>query len=139
MLQYLRRGLERMLAARRLADAGPFYDHRAHARALALLMTSLTPAQRAEFERSNAFTVRGASGQRYRITFGSTANVEVLDPSDTVARRLCAGPVGVPVPAAMLAQKLMLETNESEFLEIAARGPGTTAATSFNLVAPGGP
>jgi hypothetical protein len=37
----------------------------------------------------------------------------------------------VPIPAVVLAQKLMLETQESEFLSIAARGPGTTAVTVF--------
>jgi hypothetical protein len=136
MLQLVRRGLERMLSAQRLMDAGVFHDRLAHERALALLVRALSPAQRAEFERSNTFTVRGGSGQRYRITFGTTANVEVLDPTGAVTRRLCAAPTGVPVPAAMLAQKLMLEASEAEFLAIAARGPGTTVA---HPIAAGGP
>jgi hypothetical protein len=36
----------------------------------------------------------------------------------------------LPIPAVMLAQKLMLETQESEFLRIAAGGPGTTRAAN---------
>jgi hypothetical protein len=111
-----------MLAVQRVAEMGLLEDRRARDRSLSLLVRCLTPAQRAEFERSNAFKVRGKSGQQYRITYGTTANVEVLAQSGTVARRLCAGPVSVPVPAVMLAQKLMLETRESEFLHIAARG-----------------
>ena len=98
---------------------GLFDRRQAHERALSLLVRCLTPAQRAEFKASNAFRVRGESGQRYKITYGNTANVEVLSQSGAVLRQLCAGPLDVPTPALMLAQKLMLETEESEFLRIA--------------------
>lgn len=123
----VRDGLERMPAVEPYMDAGLVPDRRASERALDLLVRCLTPAQRAEFARSSTFKVRGQSGQQYRITYATTSNVEVLGPSGTVCRRLCALPVGdLPIPAVMLAQKLMLETRESEFLRIAARGPGTT-------------
>lgn len=115
-----------MLAVEPFAEMGLSEDLRAHERALKLLVRCLTPAQRAEFARSNAFKVRGESGQQYKITYGTTGNIEVLSQSGMVARRLCAGPVDVPIPAVMLAQKLMLETRESEFLRIAAGAPGTT-------------
>lgn len=115
----VRDGLQRVLAAERFAHMGLFEHRRAHERALNLLMQCLTPAQRAEFTDSRAFTVRGESGQRYRITYGDIANVEVLTRSGMVLRQLCAGPVDVPTPAVMLTQKLMLETQESEFLRIA--------------------
>ena len=36
-----------------------------------LLLRCLTPAQRAEFERTRGFTVRGQSGRRYRIAYGT--------------------------------------------------------------------
>lgn len=111
-----------MVSVRRFTEAGLFEDRRARQRSLDLLLKCLTPAQRAEFERTSAFKVRGSkSGQQYRITYATTANIEVIEPPGTVVRRLCAGPVGVPIPAVMLAQKLMLEADEPEFLRIAAR------------------
>ena len=110
-----------MVAVRRFAETGLLEDRRARERALNLLVECLTPGQRAEFERTSAFKVRGKSGQLYRITYATTANVEVLEQPGMVIRRLCAGPVGVPIPDVMLAQKLMLEANEAEFLRIAAR------------------
>lgn len=125
MFRYFRDRLEHMRTVRGLAEAGVIENPRARERAVGLLLRCLTPAQRAEFERTRSFKVRGRSGQQYRITYGATANVEVLE-RGTVSRRLCAGPAGVPVAAAMLAQKLMLETDEAEFLCIAERGPGTT-------------
>ena len=115
-----------MLVVERFAEMGLSEDCPAYARSLNLLVRCLTPAQREEFARSNAFKVRGESGQQYRITYATTANIEVLGQSGIVGGQLCAGPVGVPIPAVMLAQKLMLETQESEFLRIAAQGPGTT-------------
>lgn len=114
-----RNGLRRMLVAERFAEMDPFESRRSHERSLNLLVRYLTPAQRAEFERTNTFKVQGKSGQRYRITYGKSANIEVLTPSGMTVKRLCAGPVDVPAPAVMLAQKLMLETQEAEFLRIA--------------------
>lgn len=118
------RAVRRALFSRALAEF-PFPARGAEAKALDLLARCLTPAQRAEFERFRSFTVRAASGQLYRVTYGSTANVEVLTPEGEVMSRLCAGPAGIPIPAVMLAQKLMLETSEQEFIRIAAQGPGT--------------
>lgn len=92
-------------------------------RARELLLACLTPAQRAEFQRSRSFAVVGASGRRYRVTYGTAINIEVLGASDEVRYRLCAGPLRLSAPATMLAQKLMLETREAEFLSIAARHP----------------
>jgi hypothetical protein len=124
----VRDGLGRTLAVEPFMEAGVYPDRRASERALDLLVQCLTPAQRTEFARSSTFRVRGQSGQQYRITYATTSNVEVIGPSGTVSRRLCAIPVGdLPIPAVMLAQKLMLETREAEFLRIAAGGPGTYA------------
>lgn len=124
VLRRVRTAYQRMRAAR-LAGCGLFEGGRAHQRSLELLMRCLTPAQRAEFHRMRAFTVQGESGRRYRITYGTTANIEVLAPAGWVDYRLCAGPAGVPAPAVMLAQKLMLESREGEFLRIAARHSAT--------------
>lgn len=98
-------------------------DGIAYRRARNLLRRCLTPAQRLEFQRRRCFTVRGASGRRYRIGHGASINIEVLTASGRVAHRLCAGPNGLPVPAVMLAQKLMLEADEAAFLRIAIRHP----------------
>ena len=124
----IRRGYMRALR-RLLAGFDP--EGRAQERSLELLLQHLSPAQRTEFKRSKAFRVCGQSGQQYRITYGNAGNVEALTPAGAVSRRLCAGPLELPIPAVMLAQKLMLETQESEFLRIAALGPGTTGERGF--------
>jgi hypothetical protein len=123
LFRVLRNGLERVLAAERFPEIGPFECSRAQERSLDLLVRCLTAAQRAEFAHAHAFDVRGESGQHYRITYGKRANIEVVAPSGIVLRRLCAGPLDVPAPAVMLAQKLMLETQETEFLRIAREIP----------------
>ncbi len=131
MLRYVRGRLERLLGTGRFAQMGLVEDRRARQRSLDLLARCLTPAQRADFDRFNTFKVRAPSGREYRITYAPTANVEVLTERGLVERRLCAGPAGVPIPAILLAQKLMLETQESEFLDIAARGSRTTETPHF--------
>lgn len=114
------RGLQ---AYRRIATLHVDAHHASSERAHALLVACLGPAQRQEFELSRAFTVRGQSGRRYRIAFGTVANIEVLGSRGELLYRLCAKPADLPTPAVMLAQKLMLETCEDEFLAIAARHP----------------
>jgi hypothetical protein len=124
----LRFALRRLLLARRrLADYDRYADQRAYRRSRNLLRRCLSPAQRGEFERARTFTVRARSGRLYRIGYGSCVNVEVLAPSGEVDYRLCAGPSGVPIPTVMLAQKLMLEAQEAEFLRIAVRHPAVPA------------
>ena len=118
-LRVLRDALQRVRLAQRFAERSPFEGRRAHQRSLSLLLRCLTAAQRAEFARSSAFMVSGESGRCYRITYGKCVNIEVLSPAGMVLRRLCAGPVDVPTPAVMLTQKLMLETQEEEFLRVA--------------------
>lgn len=103
----------------------------AQAHSRELLVSCLNPAQRAEFDRTLGFTVRGQSGRNYRIAFGATANIEVLGPGEELAYRLCAAPSNLPTPAVMLAQKLMLETREAEFLQIAVRHPNHPLATGI--------
>jgi hypothetical protein len=110
-------------ALRRRAALGGVGPRAALERSHALLLACLSPAQRLEFERTRSFTVRSQSGRRYRIGFGTVANIEVLGPGDELLYRLCAKPADLPTPAVMLVQKLMLETREAEFLKIAARHP----------------
>src|SRR4051812_20959674 len=79
----------------------PCADRDVAERARQLLVACLTPAQRAEFMRRHSFTVLSRSGQRYRITFGTTANVEVLDERGQVMHRLCAAPSRLATCAVM--------------------------------------
>lgn len=105
----------------RLEAFGLLPERQAAQRATALLVRCLDEAQRAEFQRTRGFTLTAPSGRRYRITFGATANIDMVSDTGEIVCRLCARPLEVPVPAVMLAQKLMLETQEAEFLRVAAR------------------
>ena len=128
VLRRARRMLRRVLAARRRqAESACCADQRAYRRARNLLRRCLSPAQREDFDRSRSFTVRGASGRLYRIGHALSVNVEVLGESGEAEYRLCAGPLGLPIPAVMLAQKLMLENQEMEFLRIAVKHPAWRA------------
>ena len=120
LLRALSRGLD---TDRCLGAFDPEGRRPASQRAHALLLECLTPAQRRDFERTRGFVVQGASGRLYRIGFGTVANIEVLGERGEVAYRLCARPDDLPTAAVMLAQKLMLETREAEFLALAARHP----------------
>jgi hypothetical protein len=128
VVAHLRRWLATL--ARHAAEAGQRraqsrFGPQQHAveRSRKLLVACLSAAQRAEFERTLGFCVHGASGRRYRIGYSTTANVEVLGEDGEVLFRLCAGPNRLPTPSVLLAQKLMLEACEAEFLRIAARHP----------------
>jgi len=84
-----------------------------------LLVASLTDEQRGEYDANESFIVFGQkTGQRYRINNGRAGNVHELDRLGQVRRRYCAHP-GMRVPNAdtMLAQKLMLECHELDFLD----------------------
>jgi hypothetical protein len=116
----------RVLATpRRIRPAGGVADREASRRARGLLFAHLTAVQRAELERQQGFTVRSPSGRLYRIGIGTVANIEVLDEAGATEYRLCACPKQVPVWGVMLAQKLMLESREPEFLRVAVRHAAT--------------
>lgn len=94
-------------------------------RAKELLLTHLTPAQKETFEKNKWFIVEGGkSKQRYRIRTNSQAmNIEVMD-GEKVKYRLCAHlnyQCDAPLDDHILAQKLMLEAAEDDFLKIANR------------------
>ena len=72
-------GLAQFLGAhRRRAALGTTGPRAALERSHDLLLAWLSPAQRLEFERTGGFSVRGQSGRRYRIEFGTVANIEVF-------------------------------------------------------------
>lgn len=111
----LRRAVERV----RFAVAGVMARRVARERSGVLLVASLNTEQRLQLARTRGFTVRAPSGRRYRIGFGTVANIEAVGEDGEPYYRLCAGPLALPTPTVMLAQKLMLETREAEFLAIA--------------------
>ena len=118
-----RRMARALLTQRRLAVAHGGAQRLAAQRSRELLLACLSPAQRREFDQTRGFTVRGMGGRCYRIGFGSVANIDVLGEDGEILYRLCAKPGELPTPAVMLAQKLMLEARELDFLRIAARHP----------------
>lgn len=100
----------------------------AAARARELLLAMLSEEQRQSFEEHSWFVVQGGkSGTSYRIrNEGSIcANVEVLadNDNDRVLYKLCAHcePASVPTCDQLLAQKIKIEFDESEFLRTANR------------------
>lgn len=91
-----------------------------------LLLEHLTPAQRETFEANGWFVVEGGrSKTQYRIRAAENmvANVDALNRSGGVQHRLCAHvPLGkVPLGDQLLAQKIMLELAEDDFLRTANR------------------
>jgi len=110
---------ERLLDAERARRAG------AADRARGLLLEHLTPEQRETFEQNNWFVVEGGrSKTKYRIRGGTFAgNVDVLRKDGKINHRLCAhiDASKVPLGDQLLAQKIMLELAEDDFIRIANR------------------
>jgi hypothetical protein len=116
---------DRLAAMRPAAPATPpAAPETPAARAEKLLLAFLTPEQRRQYREEGAILVPGRIHPQYRIRKGRVANVEVLDPQGQVLHRLCAHPAP-PVPNAdtMLAQLLMLNHHEQEFVATANRHP----------------
>ena len=88
-------------------------------RAEELLRSCLTSQQREELEQKHHFHLF-VGNRKYRINRGRTRNIELVDEQGKVVKRLCAHPSEmIPDADTMLAQKLMLETDEESFLKIA--------------------
>ncbi len=95
------------------------------ARGRRLLRRWLSEAQLAQFEAFKSFDVVGChTAKRYRVYYGTAANVEELDKAGRPIMRYCFVPKGDLVPGdVMLAQKIALETDEQAALEVANRFP----------------
>lgn len=94
-------------------------------RAEELLLQNLDKEQAAQFQRERAFEVytQGRT-KRYRVGYGTAGNVSLLDGKGVVVAKFCIHPeVACPTEDVMLAQKLLLETDEGTFLKIANRTP----------------
>ena len=100
-------------------------QHIRETRGIALLREWLSPEQRVQFDANRYFDVVGCcSGKRYRIRYGSAANVCEMDISGRPTVGLCFVPTGNLVAGdVMLAQKIALETNEGTALAVANRFP----------------
>jgi hypothetical protein len=90
----------------------------ARLQAEALLWAWLSPAQRKQYRARRWFEVTTASGRRYRILRGGVVR---LDPRGSGFCIEATSPV--PVADEMLANKLLLETDERRFLATAHRFP----------------
>lgn len=85
-------------------------------RAERLLEACLTSGQREQLRKSGWFVVYSKSGRAYQIRRGRARNVVEVN----TRRTYCCHPVdNVPDADTMLAQKLMIETQEDEFLRMA--------------------
>lgn len=87
-------------------------------RARELLREALATWQRNDFDAMRSFRVIGASGRTYRVDPMRHRNVKALRADGRVEWVLCASPADdeIPVEDVMLAQKLLLEADEAEFL-----------------------
>ena len=111
-----------------VSDAIALNDGRrsvASKRGLELLKANLTADQLNDFLTYRCFdVVGGSSGTTYRIRLAGAMNVEEVDQKGRCTRRLCFFPEGQLVDGdVMLAQKVALETFESEALAIANKFP----------------
>jgi hypothetical protein len=102
----------------RRAWAAGVRRRQARLRAEALLWAWLSPAQRKQYRARRWFEVTTASGRRYRILRGGVVR---LDPRGSGYCIEATSPV--PVADEMLANKLLLETDERRFLATAHRFP----------------
>jgi hypothetical protein len=102
-------------------------------RGLELLKANLTPSQRNDFLTYRCFdVVGGSSGNTYRIRLAGAMNVEEIDRRGRCTRRLCFLPEGQLVDGdVMLAQKVALESFESDALAVANKFPPGPSITRW--------
>ncbi|HKO84291.1 MAG TPA: hypothetical protein VJ140_06960, partial [Actinomycetota bacterium] len=110
----------------RRAWAAGMRRRRARRRAEALLWAWLSPAQRSQYRRRRWFEVTTASGRRYRVLRGLVVR---LGPRGSGYCIEATSPV--PVADEMLANKLLLETDERKFLATAHRFPYRSFSSSL--------
>jgi len=101
----------------------------AEQKALALFRPWLSPEQAQQYNSLKHFEVIGSdTGTRYRIRHGRMMNIDELDSAGNKVCEWCFLPEGnLAAGDVMLAQKIALETFESEALAIANQGGGRRA------------
>lgn len=94
---------------------------RSEKRAKKLLLHHLHAEQRKQLRRKGHFDVDGSRGTVYRISSSFPFNVRLAGPAKRSRVFFCteAEDWGIPRWDVMLAQKLMIEADEGEFLKIA--------------------
>jgi hypothetical protein len=104
-------------------------SRQAEQKGAALLREWLSPEQARQYDRGNYFEVIGSdTGKRYRIYHGCSMNIEELETDGRHCCGWCFVPMGALVAGdVMLAQKIALETFESEALAKANRFRGLPA------------
>jgi hypothetical protein len=109
-------------------------SEQARLQARRLLAACLSRDQRRELHAAGAFHVVGSEGRRYLIHRGQVRNVLELDDKGRPRARWCGHPdprvEPTPDEDAMLAQKLLIETDEARFRDVAnlvATGVGAAA------------
>lgn len=107
----------------------------AHAKAEATLRRMLTPEQLASFDEDGYFTLTGSEGNLYQIYDGSySGNIDWIDAGSPKANFCCHPSMTgtnlqgererLPLADALIAQKLMLETDELGFLRTTVKNRG---------------
>jgi hypothetical protein len=101
----------------------------AEQKALALFRPWLSPEQAQQYNSLKHFEVIGSdTGTRYRIRHGKMMNIDELDSAGNKVCGWCFLPEGnLAAGDVMLAQKIALETFESEALAIANQSGGRRA------------
>jgi hypothetical protein len=94
---------------------------KARKRAKKLLHSHLDPEQRRELKRKGHFHVYGSKGNLYRIAARYPYNVRLAGEAKRSRMFFCLEPDDpeIPLEDVLLAQKLMLESDEGEFLRLA--------------------
>jgi len=107
-------------AADRLAKKAADDRAAAIAKAKALLHGFLTSEQIAQLAAQQWFEIVSQKGNRYRIHQGQVRNVRLVGTDGRLGTSYCIQPAEyVPDEDAMLAQKLLLESDEDAFVRIA--------------------
>jgi hypothetical protein len=107
-----------LVALIRRCSAALLGRRQARRRAEALLWAWLSPAQRRQYRARRWFEVTTASGRRYRVLRGAVVRLHPRGSGYCIEATSL-----VPVADEMLANKLLLETNERRFLATAHRFP----------------
>jgi hypothetical protein len=115
----VQQGSQEYLRADARRGRGRFGIEAAEARADELLAELLEPAQLDEYREHGRFTVVAPSGRTYRLLRGLGV-AEVNGEDGRVLRRFCIHPPRWhPAGDVLVCQKLLLETDEAEFLATA--------------------
>ncbi len=119
--------LDREIRARR--EAKVLADE-ADKKALALLLAHLTDEQAKQYQTKQYFELITRDGKRrYRLQHKWAGNVRLVNDKGVEISQFCIHPgVEIPIADSLLAQKLMLEHDEEQFLKIANHTPLVRAA-----------